>query len=335
MFHRASSMRAAAALAGAAIWAAVAQAGAGGAADEGPARPDEPPAGTEIVHPADGSIMVWVPSGWFIMGMDAPEAQQIAARLGYAHYHDIAAEEWFPRRREHLTGYFIDKYEVTHGQWARFAAATGYKAARSGEWSPASEQQRTHPLYPVVSVLWAEAQAFANWCGRRLPTEAQWEKAARGTDGRIYPWGNEPPTTNRGVFVDLASNTPTACAMVGSRPAGASPYGCMDMAGNVYEWTSEWFEPYPNNPEAGRLLPYTGHVNGCLRGGSFYHATHAYIAAKRFGFKPDETYFHVGFRTAWTPPEGYFSGEAFARARAAVAGRQAEIESLRTESAAP
>jgi formylglycine-generating enzyme required for sulfatase activity len=101
------------------------------------------------------------------------------------------------------------------------------------------------------------------------------------------------------------------------------------MAGNAYEWTADWFEPYPNNPEVERLLPYTGHRNGVLRGGSFYHADHAYCVAKRFGFQPDETYYHVGFRCAWTPPEGWLQGEAFRTAKAAVPAAKAEFGRLR------
>ena len=104
--------------------------------------------------------------------------------------------------------------------------------------------------------------------------------------------------------------------------------GCLDMAGNVYEWTSEWHEPYPNCPEAERLAAYMGHENGCLRGGSFYHARHAYVCAKRFGFRPDETYYHVGFRTVWRPPAGYFESPEYRAPRAAVADRKNEISAL-------
>ena len=103
------------------------------------------------------------------------------------------------------------------------------------------------------------------------------------------------------------------------------------MAGNVYEWTSQWHEPYPNAPERQRMLSYMGHQNGCLRGGSFYHARHAYVCAKRFGFRPEETYYHVGFRTVWEPPTDYFSTAAFAEAKAAVAAREAEIAALRAK----
>jgi formylglycine-generating enzyme required for sulfatase activity len=280
------------------------------------AEPAEPPAGSAIVHPVDQALMVYVPAGWFIMGMNADEADRLAKRLGYKDYHAIAAEEWFPRRKVWLPGYFIDLHEVTLERWDRFAAATQYapKLAKTPETTAADKRR-----YPAVNITWAEAQRYANWARKQLPSEAQWEKAARGDDGRLYPWGNDLPTPERGVFVDLKTNKATAVQPVGSKPAGASPYGCLDMAGNVYEWTADWFEPYPNNPEAERLLSYTGHQNGVLRGGSFYHADHAYCAAKRFGFRPDETYYHVGFRCAWLPPDGWFTTEEYRQARAAAA----------------
>ena len=148
----------------------------------------------------------------------------------------------------------------------------------------------------MTHISWYEAGAFAAWKGKRLPTEAEWEKAARGTDARLFPWGNEFDG-NRLVWNSGRTQK------VGTKPEGASPYGALDMAGNVYEWTSDWKEPYPNNPE---VPSYEGgHTNAVLRGGSFYHTLHSYRTAKRFGFMPEVTYFHVGFRTAWIPPDTF------------------------------
>lgn len=309
-------------LACACLLAAVAQAGPGDDA--------APAAGTEIVHPVDNAIMVWAPRGEFTMGMDQDEADAAVKALGYKGWEEVWAWEWFPRRKVYVPGFFIDKYEVTRRRWERFVAATDFKSIDQRAKSPAEKRPGEFALYPIARVRWDEAQKCANWAGKQLPSEAQWEKAARGADGRLYPWGNEPPTEERGVFVDLKTRKHTMFRMVGSKPAGASPYGCMDMAGNVYEWTREWLEPYPNNPERKRMLSYTGHKNACLRGGSFYHGTHAYIAAKRFGFKPDETYYHVGFRTVWEPPAGYFDSKAFEDARSRVKARKQEIEGLRS-----
>ena len=294
-----------------------------------PERPTgEPAAGTAIVHQADDAVMVWVPSGYFIMGMDRDEAIAHALTLGYKDYHKIAAEEWFPKRRVYVEGFFVDKYEVTNERWRRFVAAAAYKSAEKRRKAPVEKKADEFSLYPVVRITWQEAQLYANWARKRLPTEKQWEKAARGTDGRLYPWGNEPPTPDLGAFPGIK---PNMARMVGSFPKGASPYGCQDMSGNVYEWTCEWMEPYPNNPEAERMLSYTGHRNACLRGGSFYHAMHALGAAKRFGFKPDETYYHVGFRTVWEPPAGYFKSLGFAAAKAKVKARQTQIAKLRAK----
>ena len=293
----------------------------------------EPPAGTMIVHPVDGALMVYVPAGDFIMGMDHDEADALAKSLGYPGYEKIAAWEWFPRRVEHTQGYFIDVHEVTNQRWERFAGETGFTSTLKAPKRPSpgrGDSEDAYALHPVVRVLWAEAQQYANWAGKALPTEKQWEKAARGTDGRPFPWGQALPSPELGVFVNLENDKATHYQMVGSKPAGASPFGCMDMAGNVYEWTSQWHEPYMNNPEAHRMLSYMGHKSGCLRGGSFYHGRHAFIAAKRFGLDPSHTYFHIGFRTIWQPPEGYFKSHAFADAKARVAARQDEIKALRT-----
>lgn len=293
----------------------------------------EPAPGTTIVSPVDGSLMVYVPSGYFIMGMDKEEAVRYAKAFGHEDYHKIAVEEWFPQRRVYVEGYFIDKYEVTNELWDKFAKATSYKEDPASEMSgrlkgPGGEIMAKMRMYPVSPVSWAEAATYANWAGKRLPTEAQWEKAARGTDGRWFPWGNDMPTKEHAVFPGDKGGQ-TISQQVGSRPKGVSPYGAHDMAGNLYEWTSEFMEPYPNNPEYTRMLSYTGHQFGCLRGGSFYHADWAIGTAKRFGFKPKETYFHVGFRTVWEPPAGYFKSEQFKKDREALPAREAELEALR------
>jgi formylglycine-generating enzyme required for sulfatase activity len=261
------------------------------------------PAGFTIRHPRDGAEMVWVPEGWFRMGINADTAQKQAEQLGYKDYHEIAAEESFPERYVYVQGFFIDKYEVTIGRWKAFVEATAWKP-KEGEPSPTwvgSELKPEQANLPIAQVTWRAAQEYSNWAGKQLPSEAMWEKAARGTDARWYPWGNEKPDPNiHGVLsLDKALPGPQP---VGSFPKGASPYGALDMAGNVYEWTTDWVEPYPNNPEPNGSW---GHRFVILRGGSFYHTRHSYRTAKRFGFEPNETYFHVGFRAAWFPPEDF------------------------------
>lgn len=293
----------------------------------------EPSAGTAIVHPVDGAIMVYVPSGKFIMGIDQAEAEQIAKDLGFEHVATLWAWEAYPKRTVYLPGYLIDKYEVTVEQWKRFIEATGtntkFKEASRHFDKPGAR------LLPAGEILWAEAKQYAAWAGKALPTEAQWEKAARGTDGRLYPWGNEPPSPEHGHFGQKGhlgedGKGPKLYAPVGSYPKGVSPYGAFDMLGNQYEWTSELLQPYPGNPEAEKMNDYIGKFV-VLRGGSWYHGWVGFYAAKRFGLEPDETYYHVGFRTVWTPPAGYFESEDFEKAKAAVAARAAQIEQWRQE----
>jgi len=291
--------------------------------------PNEPAAGTEIVYPFDNTIMVWVPSGYFIMGMDRQDADKICKAFGAKDWEDAWAWEWFPQRKVFVPGFFIDKYEVTRDAWERYAAATGAKPMKGIAKGPKEDTPGDFGLYPATSVFWAEAAQYANWAGKALPYDAQWEKAARGTDGRVFPWGNAMPTPELGVFVDMVKKQTTMIQPVGSHPKGASPYGCLDMAGNVMEWTCEWMEPYQNNPEYTRMLSYAGHNYGSLRGGSFYSGPYGYICAKRFGFERDESYYHVGFRCAWTPPDDYFTNPAFNEAKAKVPARQAELGILR------
>ncbi|MBA3686545.1 MAG: SUMF1/EgtB/PvdO family nonheme iron enzyme [Planctomycetes bacterium] len=258
------------------------------------------PAGFAIRHPVDGAEMVWVPAGWFRMGMDKDTAVRQAAQLGYADYHEIAGEESFPERLVHVQGFYIDRCEVTFARWKRFVDAMSWKPTTIPPSWVGPELKSEEAELPIASVTWQAAQEYANWAGKQLPSEAMWEKSARGTDGRWYPWGNELPNRELGV-ISMTDALPGP-QPVGSCPKGASPYGCLDMAGNVYEWTSDWKEPYPNNPE---VTGEWGHRWAALRGGSFYHTRHSYRTVKRFGFPADVTYFHVGMRTAWYPPDDF------------------------------
>jgi len=185
----------------------------------------------------DGSLMVRVPSGWFTMGL--PESDFLAER------HEQ------PQRRVHLSVFWIDVYPVTNARYALFLAAGGYEARENWgkegwEWKcRAGIHQPLQwglpgwdgPEQPVAGVSWYEADAYARWARRRLPTDAEWEKAARGTDGRRYPWGNDWPTAAVANF-DMVHGRTTP---VGLFPEGVSPYGCHDMAGNVNNWTKDWY----------------------------------------------------------------------------------------------
>ncbi|MDE3036449.1 MAG: formylglycine-generating enzyme family protein, partial [Nitrospirota bacterium] len=261
--------------------------------------------------------MVLIPAGPFLMG--SPEGG------------DSLSDE-HPQRTVTLRAFWMDRYEVTNADYARFVAATGHPAPKNA--SPAVtlwEQDR--PLagsgqHPVVNIGWQDAAAYCRWANKRLPTEAEWEKAARGTDGRLYPWGNEWDWTRANSASYWAGRTvefkdgaewkdfwvngegariskerglkrEVLTLPVGRFPEGASPYGLLDMAGNASEWVQDWYEPYyylkappadPKGPD-GILLKVA-------RGGSWLKPAKSLRTADRdYGF-PDDPPSGTGFRCA-------------------------------------
>ncbi len=216
---------------------------------------------------------VHVPGGAFLMGAGAED--------GYAE-----ADEK-PQHRVHLDGYWMGKVTVTNAQYACYRAAQGKRHI----------YMKHKADYPVVNVRWQDAVAFCAWASAqsgmmvRLPTEAEWEKAARGTDGRLYPWGNEAPNAQLAVF-----NTEDV-RVVGSCPAGTSAYGALDMAGNVWEWVSDWYaaDYYANAPDENPTGPASGEYR-VLRGGSWFNSVRNLRASVRFRFFPDYADFNLGFR---------------------------------------
>jgi len=139
-----------------------------------------------------------------------------------------------PQRRE-LAAFYIDRFEVTNLQFRRFVQATGYKP--QGRWR--SHATPVRDRHPAIAVSWYDAEAYASWAGKRLPTSPEWEKAARGGDARLYPWGNQWDPERLNCALSPVGNT----TEVGSYPGGASPFGCEDMVGNVWEWVDEWYIP--------------------------------------------------------------------------------------------
>ncbi|HVF09161.1 MAG TPA: SUMF1/EgtB/PvdO family nonheme iron enzyme [Abditibacteriaceae bacterium] len=192
--------------------------------------------------------MVLVPAGVFVMGTSSGD------RSG----ENVAREnaDAQPQRTVTLPAFAIDKTEVTNAEYKRYCAATGYPPPP--HW-PGGSYPDGEANVPVTFLNWWEASAYAAWVGKRLPTEAEWEKAARGTDGRRYPWGEEWELPR--VVWNQSKPQP-----VGSKPEGASPYGALDMAGNVYEWTADWYAAYP---EAPRTFPEYGTTYKVVRGGGF------------------------------------------------------------------
>jgi formylglycine-generating enzyme required for sulfatase activity len=215
-------------------------------------------------------VMVYVPKGTFIMGSSSGE------------------EDEQPVHEVYLDAFWIDQTEITYTMYARFDPSKyGSQAAQQ--------------------ITWQQAQAYCAWAGGRLPSEAEWEKAARGTDERIYPWGNQLPTADLVNFADVSTRLSwadvsvndgyTKVAPVGKFPAGASPYGALDMAGNVSEWVNDWyaenyyaFSPHdnPQGPEDGLFR--------VLRGGSYYTTAAGVRTTERSWYIDEGSTDYTGFR---------------------------------------
>jgi len=197
--------------------------------------------------PALADDMVEIPAGPFTMGTDSGDPED-----GPAHEVDLPAFE-------------IDRFEVTNAEFTAFVEATGYvtDAENAGKKSWRDEVAGGKENHPVTRVNWNDAAAFCEWLGKRLPSEAEWEKAARGEDGRSFPWGNDWDPARANVKATGLRDT----ASVGSFGAGASPYAAEDMVGNVWEWTADWYQAYPGN-SAGD--PYYGEQCRVTRGGGWF-----------------------------------------------------------------
>src|SRR6202795_3095161 len=167
----------------------------------------------------DGAPMVLVPAGEFTMGSEQGD------------------DDEQPVHHVVLDSFYLDTFEVTNGRFAKFVAAIQSEPP----WGFADQETPVvHAERPVRWVNWMEALGYCLWAGKRLPTEAEWEKAARGTDGRTYPWGNDPPTAAHAVF-GLKEGDETV-SPIGNRDPGQSPYGVHDLAGNLYEWVTDWYD---------------------------------------------------------------------------------------------
>jgi len=236
-----------------------------------------PPAlgvGSTMLREKDGMEMVYVPEGTFTMGSDDGE------------------EDEKPVREVYLDAYWIDKYEVSHAQYKICVEAGECNEPQStGRYNNSN-----YANHPVVYVDWHQASAYCEWAGGRLPTEAEWEKAARGPDGNKYPWGNESPTCDKANYAECGMGDTTE---VGSYPEGASVYGAMDMAGNVWEWVNDW---YAGSYDVNQLNNPTGPSSGTyrvLRGGSWYDDDWRIRSAYRDRSSPVSRNYCGGFRCAF------------------------------------
>ncbi len=237
-----------------------------------------------VTLPGDGSRtsvpMAVIPAGDFPMG----------SVRGSTH----AQRSEGPQRMVYLDAFHMDIYEVTTQEYAKFLAATSSDTPAA--WHQVDPSK--HADRPVVGVAWEQAVAYCHWVGKRLPTEAEWEKGARGTDGRVYPWGNETPASDRATLQQRWDGYETT-SPVGSLEAGKSPYGLYDMAGNVMEWVSDWYDPqyYDTAPSANPRGPETGKA-GIVRGGGWGFLPADARSARRI-YPPRETMCkNIGFRCA-------------------------------------
>jgi formylglycine-generating enzyme required for sulfatase activity len=224
--------------------------------------------------------MVEIPAGEFVMGFDGTQA----------------LEDEKPLHRPWLDAYSIDPHEVTTAQYAAFLKAV----TRAIPWQWETVDPSRHGDRPVIGVDWADAEAYCRWKGKRLPTEAEWEKAARGTDGRLYPWGNQIPTKEYANFaLGARFSYSLALVPVASYEQGKSPFGLYQMAGNVYEWVQDWYGANyyeissPRNPQG----PEQGQFK-VLRGGSWSDLPTYLLTYGRFKLPPETRNSYTGFRCA-------------------------------------
>ena len=225
--------------------------------------------------------MALVPAGEFTMG--SPEGDP----------------DEQPAHKVLIDAFYMDKYEVTVKQYAAFLQESG--GDRPSEWKTMNKTANQNR--PVMGVDWSEASRYCKWAGKRLPTEAEWEKAARGTDGRLYPWGNDPPTALHANHGKKEWNNHEALVPVGKLEDGKSPYGIYDMAGNVWEWVSDWYDNdyYKNSPSQNPTGPPTGGFK-VIRGGSWNTSARNLRAADRYFDPPSfRSQYVPGFRCAKNP----------------------------------
>ena len=265
--------------------------------------------------------MALVPAGEFWMGSTQAEVSQVIEDCQKEGLTEAFCRRWFqrelPRHRVVLDAFYIDRHEVANGLFERFVTATGHRTTaeregygwiwqqKEGKWLrlkvdgatwtvPIGPGSSAAPTHPVVQVSWHDAEAYCRWAGKRLPTEAEWEKAARGAHGRRYPWGEAWDASRANGAMTVGTTKP-----VGPYPAGISPYEVHDMAGSVWEWVADWFDPeyYARSPERNPRGPDSGRLK-LLCGGSFDDYPFLVRTAFRNVNTPSYRTYGVGFRCA-------------------------------------
>jgi len=293
--------------------------------------PDKPKEMPKEIIGKDGAKMVLIPAGEFEMGTDPAEIPELVKWLKNQGVSDAEAslfEDETPRHTVYVDAFYIDAYEVTNAQYKKFVQATGHKEpegfgidrVEGGKlylkvgFKPWADKNYNGDNQPVVCVSWEDAKAYAEWAGKRLPTEAEWEKAARGgLVGKRYAWGDEwPPPKGSGNFADETSKKafPNWTIINGyddgyiyTAPVGSykpNGYGLYDMSGNVWEWCADWYDKgyYSISPKSNPTGPSSGQFR-VLRGGSWFDGTPDSIRVSyRDRYDPMNMFDVVGFRCA-------------------------------------
>jgi len=240
--------------------------------------------------------MVLIPAGPFLMGSDKKvDRNAYLAEL--------------PQRKIYLDAYEIDKFEVTTVQFLKFVLAKDLPPLIDWQYDGGNFQE-TMVNHPVMHVSWDDADAYCRWAGKRLPTEAEWEKAARGDDGRIYPWGNQMAGLSRSNYGRTGLSGPVRdrperlllyppIISVDKYDNAVSPYGIFQMSGNVAEWVADWYDPkyYASAPDRNPKGPENG-TQRSFRGGGWIDSTPSVRAAQRNGTDPSTKMNWMGFRCA-------------------------------------
>lgn len=250
------------------------------------AAPGEPP---KTLTGKDGAVLTLIPAGEFLMGTS------ISNRDG--------GRDEYPDRRIFLNAFYLDSLEVTNGRYLEFVKATGHRIPEhprdkkltlwQGATVPAAFKE-----HPVINVDWYDADAYCAWAGRRLPTEAEWERAARGTTGRRFPWGDAEPTRTLANYLNQWRNG-AGLEPVGSHPQGASPEGVQDLQGSVWEWVADWYDPsyYEKGPLRNPKGPAEG-TRKVIRGSGWESEAPLLRSAHRLSSDPKNRNHSLGFRCA-------------------------------------
>jgi formylglycine-generating enzyme required for sulfatase activity len=247
--------------------------------------------GEAVIPPSPGD-RIDIPAGSFQMGCDGTV--------------ETCTLDELPLHTITLSAYAVDRTEVTN---LRYASCVTAGACTPPHWTASDTRpfyygNPAYSDYPVITVDWVQAADFCQWAGGRLPTEAEWEKAARGgEDTRPYPWGSQSPACVRLNFTDGWTDCVGDSSLAGNYPDGASPYGVLDLAGNVWEWIADWYEEdyYSQSPSLDPQGPSTGEFRG-LRGGSFTSDTEFVRLAGRLAEEPATWYPNAGFRCVYPSP---------------------------------